>query len=100
MSKSPKGEAQARAEASFKRKEERVREGKVAMAEYEASTRATRDKTTRLRELRLAKEAADLEAAKNAPPPVKPVKPAPKVKPVAKAKPAPKAKPAAKEKKK
>ena len=97
MSKSPKEEAQARAEASFKRKEERVREGKVAMAEYEASTRATRDKTARLRELRLAKEAADQEAAKNAPPPVKP---APKVKPVAKAKPAPKAKPAGKEKRK
>ncbi len=97
MSKSPKEEAQARAEASFKRKEERVREGKVAMAEYEASTRATRDKTARLRELRLAKEAADQEGAKNAPPPVKP---APKVKPVAKAKPAPKAKPAGKEKRK
>ena len=97
MNKSPKEEAQARAEASFKRKEERVREGKVAMAEYEASTRAARDKTARLRELRLAQEAADLEAAKNAPPPVKA---APKVKAVAKAKPAPKAKPAAKGKKK
>ena len=96
MNKSPKEEAQARAEASFKRKEERVREGKVAMAEYEASTRAARDKTARLRELRLAKEAADQEAAKNAPP----VKAAPKVKPVAKVKPAPKAKPAPKGKKK
>jgi hypothetical protein len=36
-------------------------DGKKAMAEYEASAAATRAKTEKLRALRLAKEAADLE---------------------------------------
>ena len=48
-------QARARAEASFK-KEERAREGAKAMMEYEAEARATREKTARLRALRLAKE--------------------------------------------
>jgi hypothetical protein len=60
-------EAKARAEASFKRKEQQAREGKQAMAEYEAAGKAMREKTARLKALRLAKEAADREAAKNAP---------------------------------
>jgi hypothetical protein len=38
-------------------KEEREREGRKAMADYEAEGRATREKTARLRALRLAKEA-------------------------------------------
>ena len=52
-------EAKARAEASFKRKEERAREGAKAWAEYEAQRRAVVEKTERLRSLRLAKEAAE-----------------------------------------
>jgi hypothetical protein len=99
--KSPKDEAQAKAEASFKRKEEQAREGKVAMAEYEAASRLMRERTAKLRELRLAREASEAaEAAANPKP--KP-KPAPKPKTAAKAEPkadaAPKAK-AAKGKKK
>jgi hypothetical protein len=51
-------EARARAEASFK-KEERAKEGAKAMMEYQANSRMVREKTERLRALRLAKEAAD-----------------------------------------
>jgi len=52
-----------RADASF-RKEERVKDGKKAMADYEIESRAVAAKTVRLRTLRLAKEAADkVEAA-------------------------------------
>jgi hypothetical protein len=47
-----------RAEASFK-KEERAREGAKAMRDYEAEGRAVREKTARLRSLRLAKEATE-----------------------------------------
>ena len=39
-------------------KEKREREGAAAMAQYEAEARALREKTARLRELRLAREAA------------------------------------------
>jgi hypothetical protein len=51
-------QARARAEASFK-KQERAREGAEAWKEYEAEASATREKTVRLRALRLAREAAD-----------------------------------------
>jgi hypothetical protein len=51
-------EARARAEANF-RKEERAKDGAKAMMEYEANIRLVREKTERLRALRLAKEAAD-----------------------------------------
>jgi hypothetical protein len=51
-------EARARAEASF-RKEERAKEGAKAMMEYQANSRMVREKTERLKALRLAKEAAD-----------------------------------------
>jgi hypothetical protein len=67
----PSKEAQAKAEASFKRKAEQAREGKVAMAEYEAAGRALRERTAKLRELRLAKEAADREAEAAKPKPAK-----------------------------
>jgi hypothetical protein len=50
---------QERAEASFKRKEVQAREATKAMADYQAATSATREKTARLRAQRLAKEAAD-----------------------------------------
>ena len=51
-------EARARAEASFK-KEERAKEGAKAMTEYLANSEKVREKTERLKALRLAKEAAD-----------------------------------------
>jgi hypothetical protein len=54
-------EARARAEANF-RKEERAKDGAKAMMEYEANIRMVREKTERLRALRLAKEAADKRA--------------------------------------
>jgi len=50
-------QAHARAEALFK-KEVMAREGAKAMAEYEAERRAVREKTARLRALRLARDAA------------------------------------------
>jgi hypothetical protein len=51
-------EARARAEASF-RKEERAKDGAKAMMDYQAKARMVREKTERLKALRLAKEAAD-----------------------------------------
>lgn len=50
--------ARARAEANFK-KEERAKEGAKAMMEYQANSRLVREKTEKLRALRLAKEAAE-----------------------------------------
>ena len=55
-------EARARAEATF-RKEARAKEGGKAMMEYQANSRVIREKTERLKALRLAKEAADKEQA-------------------------------------
>ena len=52
--------ARVRAEASFK-KEERAKEGAKAMLEYQANSRMIRERTERLKALRLAKEAADKE---------------------------------------
>ena len=49
--------ARDRAEAIFKKKEEQLREGQQAMAEYEAARVATHEKTARLRALRLARDA-------------------------------------------
>ena len=54
-------EARDRAEASFKKQEQRAREGAKAMADYEAEGRATREKTVRLKSLRMAKQAAGKE---------------------------------------
>ena len=54
--------ARARAEAMFK-KEIRRRDGEQAMAEHLANEQAIREKTARLRELRLARDAAAKEAA-------------------------------------
>jgi hypothetical protein len=50
--------ARARAEASFK-KEERAKDGALAMTEYLANARMVRERTERLRALRLAKQEAD-----------------------------------------
>jgi hypothetical protein len=57
-------EAQARAEAAFTKKEQQAREGSKAAAEYAAKGQALRERTARLRSLRLAKEAADRKAGK------------------------------------
>jgi hypothetical protein len=54
--------AKARANTQFVRAQQ-AEDGRKAMAEYEAKASATREKTERLRALRLAKEAADAKAA-------------------------------------
>jgi hypothetical protein len=61
-------QVRARAEASFSR-EERAKDGAKAMMEYHANSRMIREKTEKLKALRLAKEAADKKAelAKSAP---------------------------------
>jgi len=53
--------AKIRAEASFRR-EERAKDGARAMMEYQANSRLVREKTARLKALRLAKETADKTA--------------------------------------
>jgi len=52
-----------RAEAAFKKKEERLREGEQAVAEYVADGRGVQEKTARLRALRLTRDAAAKHAA-------------------------------------
>jgi hypothetical protein len=54
------------ADAQFK-KSERATEGAQAMSEYNAERVAERAKTARLKEVRLAKEAADKAAKQTAP---------------------------------
>jgi hypothetical protein len=51
-------EHRRRADEKFKKKEDQAREFSAARREYDAATRATSEKTARLRALRLAKEAA------------------------------------------
>jgi hypothetical protein len=51
-------EAHRRAEALFK-KEQQLHEAQQAMAEYQVELRAMREKTARLRALRLARDAAN-----------------------------------------
>ena len=60
---------QQRAERNFK-KEERAKDGRKAMTEYEIQGRATRAKTERLKALRLTKVAQ----AQTEEPPVEPTK--------------------------
>jgi hypothetical protein len=50
-----------RAEANFK-KEQRAKDAENAMADYEAQAHVVREKTARLRALRLAKEATEQKA--------------------------------------
>ena len=61
---------QQRAEKRFKQ-EERARDGRKAITEYETQARATRAKTERLKALRLAREA---QANTEEPPEEPPVK--------------------------
>jgi hypothetical protein len=63
----PSKEARERAELKFKKKEIEARDASKAMAEYQASLVARRERTARLRALREAKEAADAAARANAP---------------------------------
>jgi polyphosphate kinase 2 (PPK2 family) len=56
----------ARASALFNKKEEQQREGRKAMAEYEAAQHAMREKTAKLRALRLARDAAGKQVSKQA----------------------------------
>lgn len=58
------------ADAQF-RKVQRAEDGKKAMAEYEASVAAVRAKTEKLKQLRLARDAAEKIAAPVAPAPAK-----------------------------
>ena len=51
-------QAHRRAETLFK-KEQQLREAQHAMSEYQAGLRAMREKTARLRALRLARDAAN-----------------------------------------
>jgi len=62
-------EMQARAEAAFAKKEQQAREGSQAAAEYAGVGRALRDRTVRLRALRLDKEVADRKAEADREPP-------------------------------
>jgi hypothetical protein len=59
--------SKARAEAQF-RKAQQAKDGRAAMAEYEAHAAAVRVNTARLRELRLARDAAAAKAAPPTPP--------------------------------
>ena len=66
--------ARARADSRFKKAEEASTSRQKAVAEHEAEEQARRLKTSKLREMRLAKEAEDLaaEALKPKPAPKKP----------------------------
>jgi hypothetical protein len=59
-------QAHRRAEALFK-KEQQAREGQQATADYQASLDAMREKTARLRALRLARDAANKKTPTAAP---------------------------------
>jgi hypothetical protein len=59
-------EAHRRAEALFK-KEQQLHEAQQAMAEYQAELRAMREKTARLRALRLARDGRRSEDAARQP---------------------------------
>ena len=61
MTQNPKG-TRDQAEVQFQ-KAQRKQDGENALSEYEAAGRAEREKTARLRALRLAKEAADKNEA-------------------------------------
>ncbi len=58
----PTMKEEAGMESTLTRKELQAREGAAAMAEYQAARRALIDNTARLRELRLAREAAEMQA--------------------------------------
>ena len=55
------------AEASFKKKEAQLREGQKAMAEYNADRLALRERTARLRSLRMRRDAEEAMQAATLP---------------------------------
>jgi hypothetical protein len=55
--------ARQRAEAIFKKKEKAFLEGQKAMQEYKANIEATKQKTARLKALRLARDEAEAKQA-------------------------------------
>ena len=57
-----------KAEARFNRAQKAAADGAAAMADHHAEARAVDAKTARLKALRLAKEAAESEALRTAPP--------------------------------
>jgi len=57
-----------RAQAAFHKKELQQRDGLTATAEYKAANQAERDKTAKLRAMRMAKEEQERKAAADAPP--------------------------------
>ena len=60
MADNPK-EAKARAEVKFAKAQKAAQEGATAKAQYDAEARAVREKTSRLRATRLARDAAAAE---------------------------------------
>ena len=56
-------ETSDRASTALQKKEERLREGAQAMAEYLAEKHAMRERTAKLRALRLARDAANKQAS-------------------------------------
>jgi hypothetical protein len=73
LTANPSSDAEKRAQVRIAKNEVKKRESEIALAAYHAEARATEAKTARLRALRLAKEAADREAAASEPPPEKKV---------------------------
>ena len=69
-----RSEAALRAEAKFKKNEHAKQESEKVWAELEAANRAADEKRARLRDLRLAKEAADKAAERESAPQKKRVK--------------------------
>jgi hypothetical protein len=60
-------QARDHAESSFKKKEAQLREGQKAMAEYNADRLAVRERTARLRALRLRRDADEATRARTMP---------------------------------
>jgi hypothetical protein len=56
-------ETSERGSTALQKKEERLREGQQAMAEYLADKHAMRERTAKLRALRLARDAANHQAS-------------------------------------
>ena len=71
MVKADTKDAREQAEASFKKKAIQLVEGQKAWAKYEANLAAVREKTARLRALRLTRESAGVRRVEKAPPPAR-----------------------------
>jgi hypothetical protein len=68
---SSSNEARDRANARFKKQQDRNHEGAKAKAAYEAEGQAMRDKTARLKALRLARDSSESPVAQEAAAPTK-----------------------------